>query len=188
MLDEHGLGEFLHAHYSRPGDQLFRMERLPLYDVPSQNADRDAFLRGVAPDWARKQAWLDELAENARRGMVSRRVRVFSAQLSDDELMSCHYGYPYIGRDQDIRVVHPGEHPVPTLLDHDYWIAEPLDGGGVHVARMHYTDGGAFVGAEPIDGPGQDVYLRERDLAWQAAEPFNTWWARHGELHRTVAT
>lgn len=187
MLDEQGLGAYIDDHYRAPGDRLFRMERLPLYDVPSQNADREAFLRGVEPDWTRKQAWLDELAENRRRGMISRRVRILSDPLSDDEAMSCHYGLPYIGRDQDIRVLHRGEHQWPEVLDHDYWIIEPA-AGGTHVLRMVYSDGGAFLGAEPIVGDdAQRPYLLERDLTWQVAEPFDTWWARHGELHRRLA-
>lgn len=189
MLDEQGLGAYIDDHYRAPGDRLFRMERLPLYDVPSQNADREAFLDGVPPDWSRKQAWLDELAENRRRGMISRRVRILHSTLSDDELMSCHYGLPYIGRDQDIRVLRYGEHQWPDVLDHDYWIIEPAD-SRTHVLRMIYSDGvdgGAFVGAEPVTGRAQAQYLLERDLTWQVAEPFDGWWSRHGELHRRLA-
>lgn len=187
MLDENGLGAAIDRRYRTSGDELFRMERLPHYDVPSQNADREAFLSGDAPDWARKQKWHDTLADEVRRGLVSRRVRVFSADLTDDELMSCHFGYPYTGRYENIRVLHRGEHPVPDLLDHDYWIIEPADDDR-QILRMHYTAGGAFVGAERIPSPAHAVYLDERDRAWAAAEPFATWWSRHTEMHREVAT
>lgn len=187
LLDEQGLGEYIEARYNTPGDQLFRMERLPWYDTPAQNADRDAFLAGTAPDWARKQGWLDVLAEDARRGLVSRRVRVFSAQLSADELSACHFGYPYTGRYEDVRVLHRGEHPpVADLLDHDYWIIEPGASRPV-VLRMHYTAEARFEHAAVVPAEENAVYLRERDLAWEAAEPFSVWWRRHRELHRPVA-
>lgn len=187
MLGERDLGAFIDAHYRSAGDRLFRMERLPHYDVPSQNADREAFLRGVAPDWKRKQAWLDELAVNMQRDMVSRRVRVLSALLTDDELMSCHLGYPYTGRYEDVRVLHAGEHAVAQLLDHDYWIIEPAD-AGAQVVRMHYSDSGMFVGAEVVPAADHTIYLAERAAAWADAEPFDSWWSRRTELHRTVAS
>ncbi|QYN41079.1 hypothetical protein K1T35_47920 (plasmid) [Pseudonocardia sp. DSM 110487] len=185
LLDEQGLGDYIDAHYRDAGDHLFRMERLPLYDVPDQNADREAFLAGRAPDWARKQQWLDTLAEEARRGLVSRRVRIFSEQLTDDELMACHYGYPFTGRYEDVRVLHAGEHPPVQLLDHDYWVMQPA-GGPVSVLRMHY-DAGRFVGASVVPPADHRLYLREQQLAWTIAEPFVQWWGRHPELHRTLA-
>ena len=187
MLDEQGLGSAIGWHYRTSGDQLFRMERLPHYDVPTQNAFRQAFVTGSVPDWAPKRAWLDRLSEHARQGLVSRRVRVFSADLTDDELMSCHFGYPYNSRHEDIRVLHHGEHPVPDLLDHDYWIVEPA-GDDRQVLRMHYSDAGTFVGADPLPASEHDAYVHERDRAWGTAEPFAAWWNRHPELHRVAAT
>lgn len=186
MLDEKGLGAVIDWRHRSHDDLLFRMERLPLYDVPGQNADRAAFLGGYAPDWARKQAWYDVLAECAERGLISCRVRVFSADLTDDQLMSCHFSYPYSGRWQETRILRHGEHPVPDLLDHDYWIVEPADGDR-QVLRMHYSDGGEFVGAEELPAAAHALYRDERDRAWATAQPFAAWWADHPELHREAA-
>lgn len=188
MLDGKGLGAVIDQHYRRRGDRKDRVERLRWYNVPSQNADRDAFLTDTAPDWGRKQAFLDDLADERARGLISNRVRIFpGGALNDDELMSCHLGYPYVGRDQDIRVLHRGEHAIPDILDHDYWILRPLD-GPIHVLRMFYADDGGFLGATDITDPvAQTPYLREWDLSWTIAEPFDPWWSRHGEWHRRVA-
>lgn len=185
MLDEQALEEFVFARFSRPNDQLFRMERLPVYDVPSQNADRENWLAGHVDTTALEQ-WAGVLADDRRRGLVSRRVRVLSSVLTDDEAMSCHVALPIIGRDQEVRILHCGEHLVPELLDHDYWVIEPAS-GQVDVIRMIYSDGGAFLGAEVVPPAEHAPYLRERDLAWSIAEPFAPWWNRHRELHRKTA-
>lgn len=188
MLDGKGMSALIRENYRRGGDRKDRVERLRWYNVPSQNADREAFLAGAAPDWTRKQAFLDDLADERARGLISNRVRIFpAAELNDDELMACHLGYPFVGRDQDIRVLHHGEHPIPDILDHDYWILRPV-GRPLHVLRMHYADDGAFLGATDITDPAEQApYLREWDLSWAIAEPFDPWWAQHGEWHRRVA-
>ncbi|MGH3612237.1 MAG: hypothetical protein ACRDRK_06460 [Pseudonocardia sp.] len=41
-----------------------------------------------------------------RRGLISQRVRRFGRELTEDELMSCHWRYAYNGRYEDIRVLH----------------------------------------------------------------------------------
>lgn len=185
MLDEQRLNDVIDAHYSRPGDQLFRMERLPWYDVASQNADRDAWLRGRV-DTSAIEAWAGVLADDARRGLVSRRVRVLSAELTADEAMSCNVALPITSRHEYVRILRHGEHEAPQLLDHDYWVIEPA-GGPVQILRMIYTDGGAFRGAVVVEPSEHEAYLRERALAWVAGEPFAAWWTRHGELHRMAA-
>jgi hypothetical protein len=185
MLDEEALEDFVFSRYAHPHDQLFRMERLPLYNDPSQNADRESWLAGRF-DPAGLEQWAAALADDRRRGLVSRRVRVFSQVLTDDEAMSAHVALPIIGRDQKIRVLHRGEHPVPELLDHDYWVIAPAD-GAVEVVRMVYSEAGRFMGAEVVPPAAHAPYLRERDLAWQLAEPFADWWGRHSEMHRKMA-
>jgi hypothetical protein len=185
MLDERALEDFVFSRYANPGDQLFRMERLPLYDVPGQTADRENWLAGHVNTTALEQ-WAEVLAADRRRGLVSRRVRVLSPVLTDDEAMSCHVALPIIGRDQEVRILHRGEHLVPGLLDHDYWVIETAS-GTVDVVRMIYSDGGAFLGAEIVPTHEHASYLRERDLAWSIGEPFTPWWNRHRELHRRTA-
>lgn len=181
-LDEAALGAFIDAHYAAPGDHLFRMERLPRYAVPHQSAELERWRAGATePDWSRKRPWLDRLANEARRGLVSRRVRVFGADLSDDEIMSCHWGYVLNSEHEDIRVLRHGEHPVPDLVPQDYWIVADR-----FVLPMRYDDEGRFLGAEVADPAQLEAFRTDRDRAWGAAEPFPGWWARHSELHRAA--
>jgi hypothetical protein len=183
ILDENGLGDFIDAHYNAPGDRLFRMEQLPYYDVPHQAAELAAWRSGGEPDWSVKQPWLNTLAEERRRGLISERVRVLSARLTDDELRACNWGYPYTGRYEDIRVLRHGEHPIPgALLAQDYWII-----ADTHVALMHYDSSGRFGCAEILAPAELARYRDDRDAAWTAGEPFGSWWRRHGELHRRQA-
>jgi hypothetical protein len=181
-LGENALGEFIDGYYTSAGDELFRMEQLPFYDVPHQAAELAAWKSGGEPDWAGKQPWLDALAAERRQGLVSRRVRVLSAELTDDEQRACHWGYPYTGKYEDIRVLRHGEHAMPELLGQDYWII-----ANTHVVAMHYSRSGGFVCAEVLPGDDLARYQRDQRRAWAAAEPFMSWWNRHTELHRRMA-
>lgn len=182
QLDEQGLGDYIDARYQQRGDHLFRMERLPVYEGNAPQTAR--WLTGAAePDWATKQGWLDVLADDKRRGLVSRRVRILSEALTDDERAACAFGYAYNGRHEDIRVLHRGEHPVPDLLDHDYWIITPTH-GRVSVLAMHYSPDGRFTGATEVPPTQHGPYIEEARLSWAIGEPFHQWWDRHGDLHQ----
>lgn len=184
LLGEQGLGAFIDSHYRHAGDRLFRMERLPPYDVPHQAAELQRWRAGATePDWATKQPWLDALADEQRRGLVSQRVRRFGRELSEDEVRACHWGYAYNGRYEDIRVLHEGEHDVPAgLIELDYWIVADR-----YAVAMQYDAGGRFTGAQALEPDRLAEFLGDRDRAWTAAEPFAAWWARQTELHRTRA-
>ena len=108
------------------------------------------------------------------------RVRIFSEKLTDDELMACHWGYPYTVRaGEEIRVLRRGEHELPTgLLNVDYWLI-----ADAHVLLMHYSSDGGFVGAELLNADRVEAFRRDQRVAWAAAEPFTQWWSRHDELH-----
>jgi hypothetical protein len=182
LLDETGLGDFIDAHYREPGDQLFRMEQLPHYDVPHQAAELEAWRSGGEPDWATRQPWLDALAEEQSNGLISQRVRVFSEELTEDERRAIAWGYPYTSRYEETRVLHRGEHVVPSeLIGRDYWLV------GQRVVLMHYSATGAFEGAEVLPPSELARFHRDRDFAWAVAEPFGIWLKRHSELHRQRA-
>ena len=176
LLTEAELGDFIDAHYHGPGDLLFHKEGLSWYDVPSQNADRAAWRAGRF-DPAQVMAWADRLADERARGMVSRRLRIVSAGVTDDELMSLQAALPIIARHEDVRVLRHGEQPVPDVVDHDYWIAQPRT--AVVVIAMRYTDGGAFLGAEVVPPHRHGPYLREQEIGWAIGVPYAQWWAAH---------
>jgi hypothetical protein len=184
-MNEVQLDEFIDAHYQHRGDRLLRMERLPWYAVESQNHDRAAWLAG-RPDTTAIEGWARVLADDASRGLISERVRVLSDVLTDDEAMSCAVALPITSRHEAVRVLRHGEHLVPDLVDHDYWVIRPV-GGGVHVLAMHYSPEGAFERAVVVPVEAHGPYLREQQLAWAIGEPFAEWWASHPELHRSAA-
>lgn len=185
LLTEAELGDLIDAHHRGRGDVLYHREGLPHYDVTSQNADREAWLAGRF-DPAQVTAWAARLAGERERGMVSRRLRVLSEQLTDDELMSLLAALPVIAREEEVRILRRGEHAVPDVVDHDYWIARPAD-GPVLVIRMHYTDGGAFQGAEVIPPQRHAPYLSDQELGWAIGVPYAEWMAAHSDLPARAA-
>lgn len=185
LLTEDQLGEVIDDNYREPGDQLFRKEGLAWYDVPSQNADREAWLDNRF-DPAQVQAWAEILEADKRRGLVSQRLRIVSAQITDDEAMSLEGALPLIAGPQEVRILRRGEHPIPDIVDHDYFVIRRA-AGVVIVIAMHYSSGGAFLGAEVVAADQHSPYLREMELAWAIAQPYADWWAAHPELHRRAA-
>lgn len=182
MMSGAQLEDLLDTFYARPGDQLFRMERLAEYAAGGQ-AERRAAWRawraGTAarPDTSGIERWAEALADESQRGMVRRRVRVLPEHLTDDQLASCDLALPILARWQQTRVLRRGQHEWTDMLDHDYWVIQPAT-GRVRVARMVYTPDGEFEGAVLVPDDRVQPYLREMRAAWSAAEDFSGWWAR----------
>ncbi|MGI5127175.1 DUF6879 family protein [Pseudonocardia sp. CA-107938] len=178
------LEDVIDAHYKGPGDRLFHHECLPWYDVPAQNRSRAKWLAGEFDPATYHSPWVDRIAEERRRDMITKRLRILSEELTDDERASMFGGMTFIAREEIVRVLHRGEHIIPGVIDHDYWICFPVDGPPV-VIRSEYTDGGAFVGSEVIPPPRHDLYLRDAEAKWNAGVPYEDWIAEHADLART---
>ncbi len=180
LMDLPTLGEFIEAHAIREGDSVFRMECLPEYAVSSDGDDFHRWLAGSAePTWSRKQPWLDELAAERAKGIRHERVRRLGSSLTPYELYSCQWGYALNHPAEEIRVLRDGEHDMPELLDTEYWIIND----GIVVPTL-YDAAGGFVGAAILGSDRVEEFIADREAAWQAAEPFDQWWARHPELHQ----
>jgi hypothetical protein len=184
LLTEDELGDVIDEHYRGRGDVLFHREGLPWYDVESQNTDREAWQAGRF-DPTQVREWADRLADERKRGLVSQRLRILSSALTDDERMSLQAALPLIAKHEDVRMLHRGEHLVPDLIDHDYWIVRPADGPIVVIA-MHYENGG-FLGAEIVPPARHALYLRDQELGWAIAAPYAEWWAANPALHGHMA-
>jgi hypothetical protein len=176
ILGNEQLSEILFGH------QRFRLETLPHYSVGDDGVDYERFIAGAPePTWERKRPWMDVL--RADRGAT--RVRILSLQLTEYERYACEWGYALNAEaGEDIRVLHRGEHTIPEarFIGRDFWIVD-----GEQVVLMHYDAYGRFEGAELAAPAERHAFHDTRDAAWELAEPFVEWWARHPELHRNVA-
>jgi hypothetical protein len=183
-LDQRALGEFLRAHHKNRGDRLFRREGLPRYNVPAQAAELARWQAGaIEPNWDAKQPWLDILAQEKSDGLISQRVRLFGRELTDDEQMACHWGYALNSAYEEIGVLREGEHHIPSdLIEHDYWLVN-----GQFAVPMVYNEAREFVHAIVLPQRHVAAYRRDAERLLAAAEPWDNWWGRHGELQRRAA-
>jgi hypothetical protein len=181
LLDADELGELLDGFTL----DLFRMEALPEYAVESDGNDFQRWLDGAAePTWTNLNGWLEILRAERAAGKISRRVRIFSARLTDYERYASEFGYLHTARaGEDIRVLRRGEHDIPAgLIEQDFWVLDDRQ-----VVAMHYDTVGRFEGAQILGRHELAQYLRTQQAAWEAGEPFLNWWSRHPELHRRLA-
>lgn len=180
MLNESELGAYLR----QATRSLFRLETLPAYDVPTDRGDFPRYLSGEpAPDMERKGRWLDFLREQRARGIDRHRVRVLRTPLSDYDRYACEWGYAYnVPAGDDTRILDIAGRPLPgDVVDHDFWLVDHEN-----PVRMHYGDGGRFLGATVVDSAELGRYQTARDAAWRAAEPFDAWWGQHPQYHRAA--
>ncbi len=177
LMDLATLGRFMDDNVHRRGDWRYRLEQLPAYS--RQGGDFLAWRAGDPPPPA-KQEWLDELARDDAAGITHSRVRVFSEELTDYELYACQRGYALNSAYERIRVLRRGEHDIPDLLGPgDYWVVNRI------VVPVIYQFDGTFVGGAYIGAEDEraEAYRDDARRLWDAAEPWESWWARHCEYH-----
>jgi hypothetical protein len=178
MMDAQALGALLQAGKS----DLFRLETLDRYEVPSDGGDFRRYLAGeAAPDPARKAAWHDKLRAERERGLYRRRVYVAREPLSDYARFECEWGHAPNTALEEIRVLPFSRVPAGVELA-DWWMID-----GRTVVLMHYDSEGRFTGAEVATPDRAGRYVAARDATWEAAEPFTAWWNAHPQYHRHLS-
>lgn len=177
-LDLNELLDYFERHYTY---SAYRWETLPAYDVGSDGGDVARYLRGEPePDVELTAGWRQVLRDEKAAGKWRHRVRLLHAPITPYERYECEWGYlPNAACGEDIRVLSPGEHHIPSgLPDHDFWLLDEM-----HPVTMRYSATGEFEGATVEPGLlGEYRVAREQALA--CAVRFEGWWARHPELHR----
>ncbi|MDT0306942.1 hypothetical protein RM780_08190 [Streptomyces sp. DSM 44917] len=148
------------------GTSAFRLETLAAYDVEAERKEFEGFLRGepIPRDWAEDNPWVRSMT---RQGKSVARVHVVRSPLSA-YLRFEFAAYPgNIAAGESIGIIDLARGEVPGLPDHDFWLFDDA-----RVLRMHYTDSGAFLGAEPLPDNRLAEYRRYRDIALAHAVSF----------------
>lgn len=176
MLDLDAVLDLFTKHYTR---EAFRLEVLRYYAVDSDGDEYRRYLAGEDPEPGFKEQFTKVLAQEHAEGKRRRRVHVLETPLNDYLRYECEWGYvPNVAAGEEIKILDQTEMLFPVeAVDDEFWL---LDAEIAIV--MRYGDAGEFLGAEVDDNV--EPYFRTRSVAWDAAEDFTTWWARHPEEHR----
>jgi hypothetical protein len=178
VLDLARLGAFL----DRAEDDLFRLETWDFYNVASDRVEFERYLNGApGPTPEREGPLLAWLAGHRARGLRRRRVHVLRSPIGDYLRYECEWGYaPSVKAGEEIRILDLARTPCPAaLILEDFWLVDDRD-----VVVMHYDPEGRFQGASALPPAALSGCRAARDAAWEAAEPFESWWASHPEYHR----
>ena len=189
------LNAWMAEHFTR---SAFRLETLQSYEVASDGSDYRRYLDGERT-WTpeRKQPWLDHLRSERDRGLYRHRVRIVTRPVTPYTRYECEWGYePNVAAGEDVRVLDLGEYPLSVELTStdwwrfDWWLIENV-ARERYVLGMSYEPDGQFrdawIADKGTDTPPVAAFVAIRNLLWSAAEPFTSWWSRHGELHRDGA-
>jgi len=163
--------------------EAFRLETLPAYAVPVESAGLGAYLAGEPFQKSETGQQFNEFVRSqVEAGVTWRRVRVMRSPLSDYERWECEWGYTQSEQHgHHTFVLDLAETPDPPQLPgYDWWMFDERV-----VLRFHYDEAGQFLGADPIDDPGQVAnHVRYRDASLAAAVPFPKYWSAHRQYWR----
>lgn len=179
MMSPEEFSDWYDVHLTRG---MLRLETLDYYDPDARGFA--AWTRGEPqPDWEAKQPWLNRVRADRDVGIIRRRVRIVRGSLTDYERYECQWAYlPLVEHGEDIRILDLTDMPFPLAEIGDFSVFDER-----HAIRMHYDASGVFLGASVVAEREVPFYAALRDLLWQVAEPFLTWWERHSEHHREGA-
>lgn len=178
MLSENELealfDDFKHA--------AFRLETLPRYTVDSETERLSRYMSGaplqIEPG---TREWLEFMESEIRSGKRWHKVHILRSPISDYLRFECEWGYAVSSQyGQEVLILDETERARPEgIPDEDFWLFD--DDSAV---RLHYDGEGRFLGAELVDETDVPRFCGYRDVAIEAAEPFESWWVRHPEYKR----
>ncbi|MGK5531892.1 DUF6879 family protein [Streptomyces sp. URMC 129] len=155
----------------------FRLETLAVYDIEEEREEFEDFLAGkpMPPEWS-DNPWVRSMTE---LGKSVSRVHVLRSPLSD-YLRYELAAYPgNITAGERIGIIDLAQREVHGLPDHDFWLFDDAT-----AYRMHYTDAGAFIGADQLPESRLDEYRGYRDTALAHAVPFEEYQRTRCENNR----
>lgn len=147
--------------FSSFSQTAFRLEGLPLYDIPDDRHAFESFQEtGVIPVGFNR-GWGEFVSNSVQSGKSVARLRLISSPPTTYELFELAAYEVGASAGEDIRVVQHGDLP----FEYDFWLFD-----GIWLARMNYSSGGTFLGSDVrrLDGDDEQnirKWLSEFDRA-----------------------
>lgn len=156
-------GEKWKAFFDAFQHDAFRLETLPAYGVPEEDAEFREWRRTGRLDVPLDDPWFVRVRRFKATGRSVRRVRVLTRPLTEYQRFQFAF-YPLSSAaGEDIRIldVTDMENPVPGVQD--FWLFDDS-----RVVLMHYQEDGTQAGREFLEkmDPAPFVEYKRRALAW----------------------
>ncbi|MBV9164269.1 MAG: hypothetical protein JO281_22595 [Pseudonocardiales bacterium] len=159
----------------------FRLETLPQYLVPGEEADFSAWKAGepLPPRTTENNELLARIQQDAARGFRRYRVHILDQPLTAYLRFELYSYLESVAAGSEIYVVDRDDHPDLTDLHEDFWLFDDEI-----VVRMIYDDEGRFLYPELIDDI--EFYRGMRDTALQHSESVTDYLARKNLTPETL--
>lgn len=144
--------------------QMFRLERLPRYQVEEEKAEVEYFFEnGTVPETLNKEWHADVSKAVKGKNRTIKRLRLLSEDLSDYEKFEIAAYQGNLKAGEQISVAKRDEYPTAP----DFWAFDES-----YVSIMHYSEDGAFIEAD-IHEPSEEELemIRYWKQVYETAEP-----------------
>ena len=153
---------------------VFRLETLPVYDMPGEREEFARHLAGERPPSDLHYRWLDTVTEGVKAGKSFQRVRVVTSPLSDYLEYEFAWGYVFnVRAGEEICILDLACRADPGLPAQDFWLFDDTT-----VVRMDYNEHGVQLGRELMEGVDPAPYVEWKRLALAHAQQFEQYYAK----------
>jgi hypothetical protein len=143
----------------------WRLETLPAYNVPEEEEELSAFLRGERISNDYQDEWTQEIANHVRHGRTMGRVHVITRPLTNYLRFEFMYYRPQVRAGEEVRILDITDRDNPLEGVQDFWIFDENQ-----VVLMNYEPDGSLKTQELHEGE-PTIYQEYQRIALAESVP-----------------
>ncbi|MEU5426697.1 DUF6879 family protein [Streptomyces olivoreticuli] len=152
--------------------EAWRLETLPVYRVPQEEAAIRRFMAGNPVTREAVQPWFDRVRAYVASGRSVGRVHVITRPLTDYLRFEFDHYRHNVEAGEDIRILDVTDRPNPVAGVQDFWMFDRS-----RVVLMHYESDGTQISREMHDGDPEPFQEYQR-IAIAESVPFDEYVTR----------
>lgn len=160
-------GEAWQAKFRDFHSEAWRLETLPVYNVPQEAEEIQRFRAGERIDpRTHSNDYTEDLKRVRREGKNKGRVHIVTRPLSEYLRYEFMYYLPHAWAGEDIRIMDVTDRPNPLSEVQDFWMFDRAQ-----VVLMHYEADGTQISREIYEGD-VEPYVEYQRIALAESVPF----------------